>query len=226
MTAARAAQPRRRGAIAILAALLLAAGCGGHDDVPDDRGPTVSVIGSTVRIRCFGGDCLTGIFQDDGVSIVAWRTIGSVTEQRTVHHTGVPITDVDVETGDGNDTFRMYDRSTLGTLRLSMGRGDDHVDFDDGAPFGTTRIDLGEGNDRLDSNASFPPQRFRIDAGPGDDSVRLHHVPYPYANEIVGGDGLDSLYAPANVRDHAQRISGFEDVEFFCLTVESCDDRD
>ena len=209
-----------------LAALLLALGCGGDNDAPDDRGPTVSVIGTTVRITCFGGDCFTGVFADDGTEVVAWRTIGAITEQRNVHFPRGLVTDIVVETGGGNDVFRMYDRYTYGTLRLSMGGGDDVVDFDDGAATGTTSIDLGEGNDRLDSNASFPARRFRIDAGPGDDSVSLSHVPFPYANTIEGGDGTDSLRAPTEVRDHAQRIDGFESVTFYCFLSADCEDEE
>ena len=210
---------------AIIALLTLALGCGGDNDAPDDRGPTLSVSGTTIHIRCFGGDCFTGVFHDEGANVVAWRTIGNVTEQRSVLLT-TRITDIVVETGGGNDTFRMYDRSSFGTMRLSMGGGNDTVDFDDGAPTGTTSIDLGDGNDSLSSNSSFPPQRFRIDMGPGDDSVWLNHVPFPNANEILGGDGTDVIQAPSNVRDHAQRLDGFEDVEFFCVTAESCQDGD
>lgn len=209
---------------AILSLLILALGCGGDNDAPDDRGPTLSVIGTTIYIRCFGGDCFTGVFQDGGANIVAWRTIGTVTEQRSVFIERGKITDIVVETGGGNDTFRMYDRYTSGTLRLSMGGGDDVVDFDDGAATGNTYIDLGPGNDSLQSNASFPAQRFRIDAGPGDDYVQLHHVPYPYANEILGGDGFDSIFGSTTVRDHA-RIEGFEDAEFLCLFAEECADE-
>jgi hypothetical protein len=208
--------------LVIVALLPLVLGCGGDNDAPDDRGPTLSVIGTTIHIRCFGGDCFTGVFQDGGANVVAWRTIGGVTEQRRVFLTS-QITDIVVETGGGNDTFRMYDRYSFGTLRLSMGGGDDTVDFDDGAPTGTTSIDLGDGNDSLSSNASFPPQRFRIDMGAGDDDVWLNHVPFPNANELLGGDGIDSLQAPTNVRDLAQRIEGFESVEFLCA-VESCPD--
>lgn len=210
---------------AIVALLTLTLGCGGDNEAPDDRGPTLSVLGTTIHIRCFGGDCFTGVFQDGGANVVAERTIGGVTERRSVFLTS-QITDIVVETGGGNDTFRMYDRNSFGTMHLSLGGGDDVVDFDDGAPTGTTHIDLGDGNDRLSSNASFPPQRFRIDMGPGDDSVWLNHVPFPNANEILGGDGTDVLDAPSNVRDHAQRIDGFEDVEFRCVTIEACPDGD
>lgn len=215
--------PMRMRSGAIVALLTLTLGCGGDNEAPDDRGPTLSVLGTTIHIRCFGGDCFTGVFQDGGANVVAERTIGGVTERRSVFLTS-QITDIVVETGGGNDTFRMYDRNSFGTMHLSLGGGDDVVDFDDGAPTGTTHIDLGDGNDRLSSNASFPPQRFRIDMGPGDDSVWLNHVPFPNANEILGGDGTDVLDAPSNVRDHAQRIDGFEDVEFRCVTIEACPD--
>jgi hypothetical protein len=212
---------------AVLIALLsVTLGCGGDNDAPDDRGPTLSVIGTTIRIRCFGGDCFTGVVRGDGLGVVVTRTIGGVAEERRADFPGGRITDVVVETGDGKDVFRMYDHYTSGTLRVSMGGGDDVVDLDDGGATGATSIDLGDGNDRLQSNASFPAQRFRIDAGPGDDEVALNHVPFPNANEVLGGDGTDVLHAPTNLRAHAQRIDGFEDVDFFCPTVDACEEPD
>ena len=199
----------RTAAIPFLALLVL--GCGGGNDAPDDQGPTLSIIGTRVRMTCSGGDCFAGIIQDDGfVHLNVWRTIEGVTEQRNEKRAQFPITDVEVVMGGGNDVFRMYDRSIAGTLTVSMGGGDDDVDLDDGAAFGTTRIDLGSGDDKFESNASLPAQRFRIDAGPGDDSVSLNTVLYPNANAVIGGDGTDTITADAELVERLD-VEGFEE---------------
>jgi hypothetical protein len=36
----------------------------------------------------------------------------------------------------------------------------------------------------------------------------------------------DVLHAPTNLRAHAQRIDGFEEVDFFCATVDACEEPD
>lgn len=194
----------------VVALAILAVGCGdgGGDSLPDD-GPTLAVRNGNVRIRCFGGDCFGGVVVDSGgIWVGITRTVDGVAETRSEI---VPrVVDVDVEMGDGRDSFQIVDYYVQGTLRIAMGGGDDFVDLCDGAALGTTRVNMGEGDDQLSFGSSLPAQRFFLDAGPGDDGVALNHVPYPNANVVRGGEGTDSLSADADTVERAE-IDGFEE---------------
>lgn len=203
-------RPHRR--ILTVLALGLAFGCGEHDHADDD-GFSLSISGTQVRMRCGAGDCRAAVVADDGINVSLSRTIGGTRED---HFRVVPrVTDVDVETGAGNDVFRIEDFTLQGSLRVVMGDGDDFVDLFDGSAIGPTHIDLGAGNDRANFEPRLAATRFRVDAGPGDDDIDARGVCFPEGNVMLGGDGTDTLLAPSSFIEGGERIGGFEGREVF-----------
>lgn len=210
----------RPGMLAIVA-IVLALGCGDDDRVADDA-LSVSVSGTRVRIRCYGGDCFSVIIPADQIGISVTRTIDGVRERRS---RAVPrVTDVEVEMGGGNDHFRLEDYSIQGTLRIAMGDGDDFVHLFDGSSFGGTLIDLGPGNDQVSFEPRLAASWFRVDAGAGDDEVLIDGVCFPEGNVVVGGPGDDFLEAPSDLVEAGVYVAGFEDRALFPPTTELCPD--
>lgn len=170
---------RTRSRIAALCLLAAVVGCGDGNDDPDD-GFSVTVAKGTARIRCSGGDCAVGVVFDGGFANVGGtRTVDGVATTRFLLLT--QLTNVEIETGAGNDSVQLVDAFIPGTVRISTGTGDDRFDLCDSSAAGDTRIDAGDGVDRVSVGPGAYGRRLLIHAGPGGDFVRLQSL-------FVGGD--------------------------------------
>jgi hypothetical protein len=191
----------------VFACVLLAFGCGGSGEQLGP--PLLTVTNGAVRIRCFDGDCRAGIVRDGGAYYVAAsRTVGDMLEQQDAILT--TLTDVDIETGDGDDRVNLVDFGVPGRLRIATGAGNDSFDLCDAGALGDTRIDTGAGDD----HASFAPgvyaRRFTLYLGEGADTVSIEGGHFRGEVLIDGGAGEDREDVTSATFLTRVEVTGFE----------------
>ena len=184
------------------------AGCGDSNDDPDD-GFSVTYAKGTARIRCSGGDCAVGVVFDGGFANVGGtRTVDGVPTTRFLLLT--QLTNVEIETGAGDDHVQMVDTFIPGTVRIATGPGDDHFDLCDASAAGDTSIDAGDGDDDVSIGPGAYGRQLRVHAGAGDDVVRLQSLFVRGDLRADGDDGVDEVNITNATFEEGVAIQSFE----------------